>query len=98
MRVARPKYYRTSQSPLLVEPVVRLLTQLRDTITGKEFRADPRGGRLVRHRLRAILTKLKRMPVVIGIRPRTAGTVEALFLINREPRASHSQRTHLAEP
>src|ERR1700687_941770 len=98
MRVARTKYHRTSESPLLVQPVVRLLAQLRDTIAGKEFRRDPRSGRLVGHRLGAILAKLKRMPVVIGIRPRTARTVETCLLVHREPCASHPASAHISEP
>src|SRR6266851_2008148 len=98
MTVARSKYHRTSQSPLLVQPVIRLLAQLRDTITGKEIRRDTLSGRLVGHRLGAILAELKRMPVVIRIRPCTARTVEPGLLINREPRASHPNWAHLAEP
>src|ERR1700675_886425 len=98
MRVARTKYHRTSQSLLLVQPVVRLLTQIRDTVASKEFLRDALSSRLVGHRLGAILAKLKRMPVVIGIRPRTARTVEARLLVNRKPGASHPHRTHLAKP
>src|SRR6266404_350129 len=98
MTIAGTKYHWTSQSPLLVQPVVRLLAQLRDTIAGKKFRPDAGGSRLVGHRLGAILAELKRMPVVIRIRPRTARTVEPGLLINRQPRASHPHRSHLAEP
>src|SRR6267142_4137599 len=98
MRVARTKYYRTSESSLLVQPVIRLLAQLGDTITGEEFRRDTLSRRLVGHRLGPILAKLKRMPVVIWIRPRTAGTIEPILLVNRQPRASHSHRAHLAKP
>src|ERR1700676_5528608 len=98
MSGARTQYHRSGQSSLPVQPVVRLFTPLRDAVPCEEFRCNARGSSLIGHSLCAIFAKLKRMPVAIWIRPRTARAIEPGLLVDSQPGARHPHRTHLAQP
>ena len=68
---------------LRLEPVIGLLPQLGDRVRGEELRADVLGGRLPRHRLRAVLAEFERRGV-LRVGPRAARAVEAVGLVRLE--------------
>ena len=51
--------HRLGQPPLHFEPIVRLRHQVGDAVLRKEIARHPKGRRLVRERLRAILAELE---------------------------------------
>src|SRR5689334_11979190 len=74
------------EAPLLLQPIIRLLRQLRHGMRRKEFRGDSATVRLVCDGLGAVLTKVEMRPLAIWVRPGTAGAVETVFLIQLQQR------------
>src|SRR5271168_1976899 len=79
-RVRVPHHW-GSQTPLRVEPVIGFRGQVRYRIPDKEVRPDALLGRLVRHRLGAVLAKLKKLPLLVRARPCAALAVETSYLV-----------------
>src|SRR5207302_1439267 len=107
---SRPEHHRVREPPALAEPVIGLFGEILDGVLSEEIRCNPRESGLFRHGLRAVLAELRRTPVMATspgpssrgefwrrLRPRAAGTVEAIGLVDGRQRLQCSCGTHLAE-
>ena len=85
------------QAPLIFEPVITLLAQLADAVTGEKGGVDAALGGFPVHRLGAVLAELDR-PGLGGFAPGAAGTIETAMLIGLEQGADVLQRIVATEP
>src|ERR1700691_2448044 len=60
----------------------------------EEVRPDTLLRRLVGHSLGAVLTKLKKLPLLVGTRPCAALAIEPGYLVDLQDRLGRSKRTH----
>src|SRR5947209_17280583 len=81
---------------LLAEPVIRFARKLCHAPLSEELRRDALRSRLVRNVLGPTLTELRVRTLTVRLRPRATGTIEAIFLINREQRLQTAPHAHLA--
>src|SRR6185295_12422920 len=81
-----------------IQPQVALLLQLRNRVAREEVGRDALARRLAGHRLGAVLTELRGLAIVVGVRPGAARAVEAVLLVQGQQRAQAALDPHLAHP
>src|SRR5258708_3674546 len=97
MARARPQDHWLGEPPLLVKPVIRLLSQFIQRPFFKKVRGDPAGRCLRRGGLGPILTEFRDEPFSIRVRPGAALTVKTILLIDFEERFEHALHAHFVQ-
>lgn len=82
------------ETALLAQPVAAAGREVCHRVGGEELGGDPAQGGLLGDRLRAVLTELRRVPVV-RLGPGAARAVEAVLLIDPQQRQRGALHTHL---
>jgi hypothetical protein len=96
MRGIRSPDHRMRDAALLIEPIIRLALHFINAVFRKELRRGTSSGRFRGNGLRPIFTKLRRLAMIVRIRPCATRTIEAIFLIDLEKRLHRALQPHVA--
>src|SRR6185312_1102572 len=90
-----PAHHRMCDAAHFLQLEIRLLQQAGNTVLAKDFRRQSLRRSLGGDRLGAVLAEFGRLPLAVGIGPGATRAIEAVFLLQFEPRLEGARAAHL---